>query len=57
MLQNITRPADAPAQAREFAALLDGLRLPVLIGALSHKDAVAIVERHLDQLPTARPRL
>jgi AcrR family transcriptional regulator len=55
MLQHITGPVDTPAEARRLAALLDGLRLPVLIGALSHEGALAVVERHLDQLPTSRP--
>ncbi|MEU7825510.1 TetR/AcrR family transcriptional regulator [Catellatospora sp. NPDC049133] len=44
---------DAPAEAQRLAALLDGLRLPVLAGALSHRDALAVVDRHLAQLTTA----
>ncbi|MEU8081968.1 TetR/AcrR family transcriptional regulator [Catellatospora citrea] len=46
-------PLDAPAEAQRLAALLDGLRLPVLAGALSHDDALAVVDRHLAQLPNA----
>ncbi|WP_186316025.1 TetR/AcrR family transcriptional regulator [Catellatospora sichuanensis] len=42
---------DAPAEAQRLAALLDGLRLPVLVGALSHRDALTVVDRHLAQLP------
>lgn len=44
-------PVDAPAEAQRLAALLDGLRLPVLAGALSHQDALAVVDRHLAQFP------
>ena len=51
-LQGAAGPIEAPAEARRLAALLDGLRLPVLIDALSHEDALAVVERHLAQLPT-----
>jgi TetR/AcrR family transcriptional regulator, transcriptional repressor of bet genes len=47
-------PFDAPAEAQRLAALLDGLRIPVLIGALAHRDALAVVERHLDQLQLQR---
>ncbi|WP_203692987.1 TetR family transcriptional regulator C-terminal domain-containing protein [Catellatospora coxensis] len=46
-------PIDAPAEAQRLAALLDGLRLPVLAGALTYRDALAVVDRHLAQLPTA----
>ncbi|MDP9794575.1 AcrR family transcriptional regulator [Catenuloplanes nepalensis] len=41
---------DAPAEAGRLAALLDGLRPPVLIGALSYADALAVVDRHLGRL-------
>ncbi|MFG2043826.1 TetR/AcrR family transcriptional regulator [Dactylosporangium sp. NPDC048998] len=56
LLRNVEGSTDAPAEARRLAALLDGLRLPVLIGALSHEDALAVVERHLSQLPTGHPQ-
>jgi AcrR family transcriptional regulator len=55
-LQNAEGPVDARAEARRFAVLLDGLRLPVLIGALSYEEALAVAERHLDQLPIGSPR-
>ncbi|GAA2481246.1 TetR/AcrR family transcriptional regulator [Winogradskya humida] len=40
-----------PAQAWHFAALLDGLRTPVLLGALPYEEALSIVRRHLDATP------
>jgi AcrR family transcriptional regulator len=36
-----------PGQAQAFASLLDGLRQPVLLGALSHEEAVIVVQRYL----------
>ncbi|HZM79144.1 MAG TPA: TetR family transcriptional regulator C-terminal domain-containing protein [Candidatus Limnocylindrales bacterium] len=45
------RPNGDPAvEARRLAALLDGLRMPVLVGALPYKEALAVVEDHLDRL-------
>jgi AcrR family transcriptional regulator len=41
---------DAPTEAQRLAALLDGLRMPVLVGALPHGHALAMIEQHLDQL-------
>ncbi|GAB7050894.1 TetR/AcrR family transcriptional regulator [Catenuloplanes indicus] len=41
---------DAAAESRRLAALLDGLRPAVLTGALSHADALAVVDRHLERL-------
>ncbi|WP_155372526.1 TetR/AcrR family transcriptional regulator [Catellatospora vulcania] len=52
VLQGAGVSIDAPAEAQRLAALLDGLRLPVLVGALSYQDALAVVDRHLALLPT-----
>jgi len=38
---------DTATEARRLAALLDGLRMPVLLGALPHDEAMAVVEQHL----------
>ncbi|GGM68535.1 TetR/AcrR family transcriptional regulator [Dactylosporangium sucinum] len=38
---------DTATEARRLAALLDGLRTPVLLGALPHDQAMAVVEQHL----------
>jgi AcrR family transcriptional regulator len=43
-------PVDTRAEALRLAAVLDGLRFPVLIGALSYGDALAAVDRHLGQI-------
>ncbi len=52
ILQNSGRPldVDVDAAARELAALLDGLRQPVLIGALPYPEALALVDGHLARL-------
>lgn len=53
-IQRALAAADPPVagkdQAQRFAALLDGLRMPVLVGALSYDDALAVVDRYLDDL-------
>jgi hypothetical protein len=41
---------DEGAEALRLAALLEGLRYAVLLGALPHRTALAAVTRHLDQL-------
>ena len=55
LLQNTGWPVDASAEAQRLGALLDGLRLPVLVGALSHEDALAVVDQHLAELTTRTP--
>jgi len=50
LLHNADPGLDAPAEAQRLAALLDGLRMPVLVGALPHNQARAMVEEHLDKL-------
>lgn len=55
VFQSAGWPIDPRAEAQRLAALLDGLRLPVLAGALSYQDALAVVDRHLAQLPTGSP--
>lgn len=50
ILVNAKTPLDAPAEAQRLAALLDGLRLPVLTGALPYEDALAAAHRHLDDI-------
>ena len=50
ILHGLIGPARAPIEARRLAALLDGLRPPVLIGALAHEDAMAVIDHHLRQL-------
>jgi AcrR family transcriptional regulator len=50
LLANANAELDAEAEAQRLAALLDGLRMPVLVGALSHKHGLALVERHLHEL-------
>jgi TetR/AcrR family transcriptional repressor of bet genes len=42
--------AAAPEQGRLLAALLDGLRTPVLLGALDYDEALRLVEHHLEHL-------
>ena len=45
----VSDPAlDASAEALALAALLEGLRYAVLLGALPHRTAMAAVTRHLD---------
>lgn len=52
VLENSKTPLDAYAEAQRLAALLDGLRLPVLTGALRYEDALAAAHRHLDDILT-----
>ena len=56
ILQHNGRPLDPDTAARELAALLDGLRHPVLIGALPYADALSIVDGHLTRLLTHERR-
>jgi AcrR family transcriptional regulator len=50
LLESAQAGLDAPIEAQRLAALLDGLRMPVLVGALPHEQALAMIEQHLDQL-------
>ena len=52
LFQNTGLSRDPAAEAQRLAALLDGLRLPVLVGALSYQDALAVVNRHLTLVGT-----
>jgi AcrR family transcriptional regulator len=45
---------DADAEAQRLAALLDGLRMPVLLGVLGHDEALAVVDRHIRQTDVRR---
>lgn len=56
VLESTGWPVDASAEAQRLAALLDGLRLPVLVGALSHRDALAVVDDHLAGLAAGAAR-
>jgi hypothetical protein len=53
-VQRVIDAADPPIagrdEAQRFCALLDGLRNPVLVGALSYRAALAVVDRYLDDL-------
>ncbi|MFI5914709.1 TetR/AcrR family transcriptional regulator [Dactylosporangium sp. NPDC051541] len=47
---------DPSFEARRLAALLDGLRYAVLMGALTPDEALTVAERHLQDLdPTTQP--
>lgn len=50
VLERANPKLDAPVEAQRLAALLDGLRTPVLLGAIPHDEALAMVDRHLAQL-------
>jgi TetR/AcrR family transcriptional regulator, transcriptional repressor of bet genes len=39
-----------PSEAQRLAALLDGLRQPVLLGTLDRDEALTLVRRHLDDV-------
>jgi TetR/AcrR family transcriptional regulator, transcriptional repressor of bet genes len=43
-------PVTAADAAPRFCALLEGLRMPVLVGALAYDAAIAVVDRYLDDL-------
>lgn len=57
LFQNSGLPVDAEPEAQRLAALLDGLRLPVLIGALSYDEALVVIDRHLMLVRDRRPAL
>jgi hypothetical protein len=46
----VAATADATAEALRVAALLDGLRVPVLLGATLTAVALAAVVRHLEHI-------
>jgi TetR/AcrR family transcriptional regulator, transcriptional repressor of bet genes len=50
VLARVETPIDRSFEARRLAALLDGLRFPVLIGAVGYEEALAVVHRHIDSL-------
>jgi AcrR family transcriptional regulator len=56
LLATCNAALDAGGEAVRLAALLDGLRYPVLVGALSYADALAVLRRHLDQVCASTSR-
>jgi AcrR family transcriptional regulator len=55
VLDGMRTRLDTVVEARRLAALLDGLRMPVLLGALSHDEATAVIEQHLRDVLRDRP--
>ncbi|GAA3266558.1 TetR/AcrR family transcriptional regulator [Dactylosporangium vinaceum] len=47
--------ADPAFEARRLAALLDGLRYALLMGALTHAEAMAVADRHLADIGAQSP--
>jgi TetR/AcrR family transcriptional repressor of bet genes len=51
----LTTTPDPAYEARRLAALLDGLRYSILMGALTHQEAMAVADRHLAEIEPTTP--